>query len=117
MFFHAITGCDYIPASFRKGKLRPFNRLEKSVNYQLACQEIVTDDEDELERTFTALETLKCHMYAGPNSSNDNHVFTSIYFPKLINRKNPMITSKRNVEVSIHRAYHDVKLNCIIVYC
>ncbi|GFS72483.1 uncharacterized protein TNCV_2116281 [Trichonephila clavipes] len=34
--FHAIAGCDYTPAFFRKGKLRPFKLLEKSVEYQLA---------------------------------------------------------------------------------
>ncbi|GFX71543.1 hypothetical protein TNCV_2695311 [Trichonephila clavipes] len=47
--FYVITGCDYTPAFFRKGKLRPFKLLEKSVEYQLAWQEIITDDEDELE--------------------------------------------------------------------
>ncbi|GFY58280.1 uncharacterized protein TNIN_444071 [Trichonephila inaurata madagascariensis] len=72
--FHAITGCDYTPVFFRKGKLRPFKLLEKSVEYQLACQEIVTDDEDELERTFATLEKLICHMYGVPNSSNVNDV-------------------------------------------
>ncbi|GFY45361.1 uncharacterized protein TNIN_273481 [Trichonephila inaurata madagascariensis] len=34
--FHAITGCDYTPAFFRKGILRPFKLLEKYVDYQLA---------------------------------------------------------------------------------
>ncbi|GFS41018.1 hypothetical protein TNIN_67441 [Trichonephila inaurata madagascariensis] len=31
--FHAITECDYTPAFFRKGKLRPSKLLEKSVEY------------------------------------------------------------------------------------
>jgi len=65
--FHAITGCDYTPAFFRKGKLRPFKLLEKSVEYQLTCQEITTDDEDVLERTFMKLEKFICHMYGLPN--------------------------------------------------
>ncbi|GFW02574.1 uncharacterized protein TNCV_2455891 [Trichonephila clavipes] len=99
-----FPGCDYTPAFFRKGKLRPFKLLEKSVEYQLACQEIITDDDDELERTFATLEKFICHMYGVPNSSNANDV--RFYFPKLINRKNSMIISKRNVEVSIHRVYH-----------
>ncbi|GFV26314.1 hypothetical protein TNCV_4029571 [Trichonephila clavipes] len=73
--FHAITGCDYTPAFFRKGKLRPFKLLEKSVEYQLVCQEIITDDDDELERIFAAtLEKFICHMYGVPNSSNVNDV-------------------------------------------
>ncbi|GFW82657.1 uncharacterized protein TNCV_3492291 [Trichonephila clavipes] len=72
--FHAITGCDYTPAFFRKGKLRPFKLLEKSVEYQLVCQEIITDDDDELERIFATLEKFICHMYGVPNSSNVNDV-------------------------------------------
>ncbi|GFV11584.1 uncharacterized protein TNCV_975741 [Trichonephila clavipes] len=72
--FHAITGCDYTPAFFRKGILRPFKLLEKSVEYQLACQEIITDDDDELERIFATLEKFIFHMYGVPNSSNDNDV-------------------------------------------
>ncbi|GFY39740.1 hypothetical protein TNIN_273071 [Trichonephila inaurata madagascariensis] len=72
--FHAITRCDYTPAFFRKGKLRPFKLVEKSVEHQLACQEIITHDEDELERTFATLEKFICHMYGVPNSSNVNDV-------------------------------------------
>ncbi|GFU61584.1 uncharacterized protein TNCV_3064621 [Trichonephila clavipes] len=72
--FHAITGCDYTPECFRKGKLRPFKLLEKSVEYQLTCQEIITDDDDELERIFATLEKFICHMYGVPNSSNVNDV-------------------------------------------
>ncbi|GFW95006.1 uncharacterized protein TNCV_476051 [Trichonephila clavipes] len=72
--FHAITGCDYTPTFFRKGKLRPFKLLEKSVEYQLAYQEIITDDDDEIERIFATLEKFICHMYGVPNSSNVNDV-------------------------------------------
>ncbi|GFT48906.1 uncharacterized protein TNCV_2771211 [Trichonephila clavipes] len=60
--FHAITGCDYTPAFFRKGKLRPFKLLEKSVEYHLACQEIITEDDDEIERIFATLEKFIWHI-------------------------------------------------------
>ncbi|GFV03419.1 uncharacterized protein TNCV_596271 [Trichonephila clavipes] len=72
--FHAMTGCDYTPEFFRKGKLKPFKLLEKSAEYQLVCQEIITDDDDELEGTFATLEKFICHMYGVPNSSNVNDV-------------------------------------------
>ncbi|GFV00209.1 hypothetical protein TNCV_3322601 [Trichonephila clavipes] len=72
--FHAITGWDYTPAFFRKGKLRPFKLLEKFFECQLACQEIITDDDDELERIFATLEKFICHMYGVPNSSNVNDI-------------------------------------------
>ncbi|GFX55459.1 uncharacterized protein TNCV_267471 [Trichonephila clavipes] len=71
---HNFAGCDYTPAFFRKGKLRPFKLLGKSVEYQLACQEIITDDDDELERIIATLEKFICHMYGVPNSSNVNDV-------------------------------------------
>ncbi|GFX35215.1 uncharacterized protein TNCV_100221 [Trichonephila clavipes] len=67
-------GCNYTPAFFRKVKLRPFKLLEKSVEYQLACQEIITDANDELERILANLEKFICHMYGEPNSSNVNDV-------------------------------------------
>ncbi|GFT06416.1 uncharacterized protein TNCV_3355611 [Trichonephila clavipes] len=73
------------------GKLRPFKLLEKSVEYQLACQEIITED----ERTFATLKKFIRHMYGVPNSSNIIMMLASIYFPKLINRKDLMIISKR----------------------
>ncbi|GFV43901.1 uncharacterized protein TNCV_1530751 [Trichonephila clavipes] len=78
--FHAITGCDYTPAFFRKSKLRPFKLLEKSVEYQLACQEIMTDDDNELERIFATLEKFICHMYGVPNSSNDNDHLLRVWY-------------------------------------
>lgn len=34
--FHAITGCDNNPAFKKKGKLRPFNILNKNQDYQEA---------------------------------------------------------------------------------
>ncbi|GFX24619.1 uncharacterized protein TNCV_3343991 [Trichonephila clavipes] len=84
LYFHAITGCDYTPAFFQKGKLRPFKLLKKSVEYQLACQKIITDDDDELERTFATLEKFICHMYGVPNSSNVNdHLLRVLYVTKL----------------------------------
>lgn len=77
--FHAMTGCDYTAAFFRKGKLRPFKLFEKSVEYQTACQEITTDDEDVLERTFMNLEKFICHIYGVPNSSNVNDVRFNLF--------------------------------------
>ncbi|VVC93364.1 unnamed protein product, partial [Leptidea sinapis] len=60
--------CDYTPALFRKGKLRPFKLLEQSEEYQLACQNIITDDEELLNETFKILEKLICHIYGAHNN-------------------------------------------------
>ncbi|GFS56744.1 hypothetical protein TNCV_2221791 [Trichonephila clavipes] len=110
--FHAITGCDYIPAFFRKGQLRPFKLLEKSVEYQLACQEIIIEDDDELERTFATLEKFICHMYGGPNSSNVNDVRFYL-FSKTYQSKKLDDNFEKNL---IHPVYHHVKQDYISIY-
>ncbi|XP_045463775.1 uncharacterized protein LOC123673332 [Harmonia axyridis] len=84
--FHALTGCDYTPAFFRKGKLRPFKLLEQSEEYQLACQNIITDDEELLDETFRILEKFICHIYGARDSWNVNevrfHLFSNTYRSK-----------------------------------
>lgn len=81
--FHAITGCQYTPAFFRKGKVKPFKLLEKSKEYQLAIENIVTDYKEILETTFIKLEKFLCQMYGVKNSSNVNdvrfHLFSSTF--------------------------------------
>lgn len=89
--FHAITGCDYTPAFFRKGKLRPFKLLEKSQEYQSAFQNIIEDDEELLQHTFLVLEKFICHMYGIRDASNVNdvrfHIFSNTYRSKSSNDK------------------------------
>lgn len=72
--FHSLTGCDYTPALFRKGKLRPLKLLEQSKQYQLAYQNIITDDAELLNETFEILEKLICHIY-GPRFKKSDYDF------------------------------------------
>ncbi|CAH1107994.1 unnamed protein product [Psylliodes chrysocephalus] len=87
--FHAMTGCDYTPAFFRKGKLKPFKLLKESVDYQLAFQNLATVDEEILKDAFVTLEKFVCHMYGIRNSSNINdvrfHLFSTTYQSKNFN--------------------------------
>lgn len=84
--FHALTGCDYTPAFFRKGKVRPFKILEKSNEYQLAFKNFITDDDKILETTYAILEKFICEMYGVKNSSHVNdvrfHLFSSNFQSK-----------------------------------
>lgn len=32
--FHSFTGCDYTPSFFKKGKIRPFEILKSSIEFQ-----------------------------------------------------------------------------------
>lgn len=85
--FHAMTGCDYTPAFFRKGKLRPFKLLKESEEYQLAFQNLLVDDKI-LEKTFTTLEKFVCQMYGVRNSSDVNlarfQLFSTAYQSKKV---------------------------------
>lgn len=84
--FHALTGCDYTPALLRKDKLRPFKLLEQSEQYQLACQNIITDDEELVDETCKILEKLICHIYRARDSCHVNdvrfHLFSKTYRSK-----------------------------------
>ncbi|KAL3266798.1 hypothetical protein HHI36_010952 [Cryptolaemus montrouzieri] len=60
--------------------------LEKSNEYQLAFENIITDDDKILETTFVILEKFICQMYGVQNSSNVNdvrfHLFSSNFQSK-----------------------------------
>ncbi|KAK4886112.1 hypothetical protein RN001_002383 [Aquatica leii] len=84
--FHAITGCDYTPAFFRKDKVRPFKVLEKSKEYQSAFGNVTTDDKELLESTFVTLEKFICQIYSVNNF---------ICFQVLFSQKKPMKTLKK----------------------
>ena len=43
---HALTGCDFTSCFFRKGKVRPFQRLEANPKHVMALQSLTTDDVD-----------------------------------------------------------------------
>ncbi|GBP87881.1 hypothetical protein EVAR_63820_1 [Eumeta japonica] len=47
--FHAITGCDFNPAFFRKGKSKPYKTLKKYPEYQEAFKNFETDGEGDID--------------------------------------------------------------------
>ena len=54
--FHALTGCDLMPAFYRKGKKKPFQILSANEIYQDAFINIFEDR----ERNFVLLEEFIC---------------------------------------------------------
>ncbi|XP_047992980.1 uncharacterized protein LOC125231567 [Leguminivora glycinivorella] len=71
--FHAITGCDYNPSFFQKGKVRPFNILMKNNTYQKALADIGDAHRTGLrDNVFQILETFVCEIYGYKNSSDIN---------------------------------------------
>ncbi|GBP33556.1 hypothetical protein EVAR_28711_1 [Eumeta japonica] len=88
--FHAITGCDYNPAFFKKGKQRPFSILKKNKEYQQAFLTLGTlnliDDVDEEERVFNIVQKFICDVYNVPGITDVNaarlQLFISTYMYK-----------------------------------
>ena len=62
---HALTGCDYTSAFFRKGKGKPFERLQKDDLYIKDLQSLT------LEPDINAITSFVCRLY-GFNCNNIN---------------------------------------------
>ncbi|XP_054725586.1 uncharacterized protein LOC129235656 [Anastrepha obliqua] len=69
--FHALTGCDFNPALFRKGKQRPLQILKKNEDLQKAFGQIGHEDCDETA-VFPILEKFICNLYNFPLLSSVN---------------------------------------------
>lgn len=65
--FHAFTGCDYMAAFFRKGKVRPYKILEKNQQLQTVFASLneSTDLEDEI--VIDTLQEFTSQMYSIKN--------------------------------------------------
>lgn len=102
--FHALTGCDYNPSFFKKGKIRPYQILKKNQRYQQALTDLgaahITGLRDEI---FHILEEFICEIYKCKNISNINTArfqkFCQIY--KAVNKDEPFIKTLRNGDPSM----------------
>ncbi|KAH9640140.1 hypothetical protein HF086_002800 [Spodoptera exigua] len=71
--FHALTGCDYNPSFFQKGKIRPYKILIKNQNYQKALTDLgVAHITGSREEILPILEAFICEIYGYKNISNIN---------------------------------------------
>nr|XP_046476690.1 uncharacterized protein LOC124216338 isoform X2 [Neodiprion pinetum] len=58
--FHALTGCDYNPSFYRKGKNRPFTMLRNSDRYIAAFESISDLNTGDLSAVYTVIEEFVC---------------------------------------------------------
>lgn len=62
--FHALTGCNFNPALYKRGKKRPFDILKKSEIFQKALADVGSDsDRCDIQTIFPTLQSFICHMY------------------------------------------------------
>lgn len=101
--FHALTGCDYNPSFFRRGKERPFQLLKKSDEYQKAFTSLgdahTTSSRDQ---AFKVLEKFVCEIYNIKNVDDINlarfEKFCSTY--KATNIEEPFQKKLKNFDAS-----------------
>lgn len=60
--FHALTGCDFNPSLFRKGKTRPLKILRNNEDFQKAFDEIGYENCD-TDSIFPVVEKFICNLY------------------------------------------------------
>ncbi|XP_031784070.1 uncharacterized protein LOC116417081 [Nasonia vitripennis] len=71
--FHALTGCDFNPAFFRKGKKRPFIIMRIFTDFTESFIQMSTPS-DNREETFAKIEQFICKMYGFKSLKNINDV-------------------------------------------
>ncbi|XP_041981090.1 uncharacterized protein LOC121736526 [Aricia agestis] len=100
--FHAMTGCDYNPALYHKGKKRPLTMLKNSKRYQEAFGDLgsYTSDSDKI---FPVLEEFTCRLYNEKKINNVDLARLNI-FSKTYKIKNDEASTTLNLQLSNYDA-------------
>lgn len=98
--FHAFSGCDYNPAFFKKGKVRPFSILKRSPEFLKAFYDMNTDNADEI---FATIEKFVCAMYGfkSIDKVNDGRVAMFMKIYKFSEEENRLQLPNKNFDGSL----------------
>lgn len=69
--FHALTGCDFNPSFFKKGKLKPFSILKNSKKYTKAFSDL-GESNCNTNELFEIIEEYVCRLYGYKTLNNVN---------------------------------------------
>ncbi|XP_049316678.1 uncharacterized protein LOC125779383 [Bactrocera dorsalis] len=96
---HALTGCDYNPAFYRRGKKRPFDILMGSITMQKAFANLGSTDYD-IEALFPTVESFICHLYGLKKLSDVNGARMEIFHKtyKVTDTSQPFSLNVRNYD-------------------
>lgn len=96
---HALTGCDYNPAFYRRGKKRPFDILLGSATFQEAFANLGSETYD-IEELFPTMESFICHLYGLKKLADVNRarmeIFNKTY--KVSDTSQPFSLNVRNYD-------------------
>ncbi len=82
--FHAFTGSDYTASFINKGKVRPFDSMEKSKLFISTFAAMGEENNDPLP----IMEQFVCKMYGHPKASTANEARYKIFLKKYAPKKN-----------------------------
>ena len=60
---HAFTGCDFTASFLRKGKVKPYDIVESSKEFQETFSKLGTDSWDTVDEICKDLEKFVCVLY------------------------------------------------------
>uniref|UniRef100_A0A6P7FYQ7 Uncharacterized protein LOC114335591 n=1 Tax=Diabrotica virgifera virgifera TaxID=50390 RepID=A0A6P7FYQ7_DIAVI len=96
---HALTGCDYNPAFYRRGKKRPFDILMGSATFQEAFANLGSEVHD-IEESLPVMESFICHLYGLKKLADVNRarieIFNKTY--KVSDTSQPFSLNVRNYD-------------------
>ena len=89
---HALTGCDFTSCFFRKGKLKPFQRLvtDTSERHVSALQSLTSDNVD-----MPGVKSFVCSMYGFPTSDINEARYKAFIRMSGGDEKDPLATIKK----------------------
>ncbi|KYN03439.1 hypothetical protein ALC62_05715 [Cyphomyrmex costatus] len=100
--FHALTGCDFNPAFFRKGKKRPFFIMTSSGNDFTNCFIQMSKPSENREELLGKIEEFVCHMYGFKRLKYVNEARTAMFQKtyKLLDKNDVFQLPKKSIDGS-----------------
>ncbi|KYN30246.1 hypothetical protein ALC57_00285, partial [Trachymyrmex cornetzi] len=76
---HALTGCDYNPAFYRRGKKKPLDIVMNCPIFQKAFADLGSEDYN-IDESFNTIERFICHLYGLKKIDDVNRARIAIFY-------------------------------------
>ena len=79
---HAFTGCDFTASFLGKGKVKPYDIVETSTEFQDTFSQLGTDSVDTTEEIWNGLEKFVCALYGKRKLNSVDEVRYTMFLDK-----------------------------------